>query len=119
MKSVFFFIILVAACSCSPAGKQDLHGKWRLKFKDGSDVLATFRADSTHDYFVNGKLFSSGKSILSGDTLKTMDPICNAEYFATYLVNYISPDSIRFVVVEDTCQPRKRDMDGVGLRRVK
>lgn len=78
-----------------------------------------FRKDSTHDYFINGKLFSSGRSIIRNDTLRTMDPICNADYFATYRVEFLSPDSIQLVTVEDTCPPRKRDMDGVKLQRVK
>ncbi|WP_157278681.1 hypothetical protein [Olivibacter sitiensis] len=122
MKSSFFSLTAATLLfvSCQSRTEHILYGKWDLVFESmGADAQFVFRKDGTHDYFVNGKLFSSGRSIFRNDTLKTMDPICNSDYYATYKVNFISADSVQFVAVEDSCPPRKQDMDGVGLKRVR
>ena len=63
---------------------------------------------------MNGKLFSSGKSRFKKDTLEEFDPICNAEdyYYSTYKVNFFEGDSMRFTVIEDSCEPRRLGLDG-------
>ncbi|QEC44657.1 hypothetical protein [Pseudobacter ginsenosidimutans] len=119
-KKYMLLLLLPAVLSCGNTRHQhELAGRWQLKFKDGSKVLAVFRKDGTHDFFVNGKLFSSGKSSFRNDTLRASDPICKADYYATYKIDFITADSIRFKAVEDSCAPRKRDMDGTSLTRVK
>ena len=72
------------------SSSNDLYGTWRVKFADGTKGEVRFSKNGTHDYFMNGKLFSSGKSRLKNDTLKEFDPICNAEgnYYSTYKVDF-------------------------------
>ena len=91
----------------------DLYGTWRIKFDDGTKGEVRFVKNGTHDYFMNGKLFSSVKSRFMNDTLKEFDPICNAEgyYHCTYKVNFFEGDSMRFTVIEDSCEPRRLDSD--------
>ena len=63
---------------------------------------------------MNGKLFSSGKSRFKNDTVEEFDPICNAKgnYYSTYKVDLFEGHSLRFTVVEDSCEPRRLGLDG-------
>ena len=63
---------------------------------------------------MNGKLFSSGKSRFKNNTVEEFDPICNAKgnYYSTYKVDLFEGHSIRFTVVEDSCEPRRLGLDG-------
>ena len=74
----------------------------------------SFGKNGTYFYFINGKLFSSGKSRFKNDTLEEFDPICNAEgnYYSTYKVDLFEGDSMRFTVIEDSCEPRRLGLDG-------
>ena len=63
---------------------------------------------------MNGKLFSSGKSRFKNDTVKEFNPICNAKrnYYSTYKVDFFEGDSMRFTVIENSCEPRRLGLDG-------
>ena len=63
---------------------------------------------------MNGKLFSSSKSRFMNDTLEEFDPICNAKrnYYSTYKVDFFEGDSMRFTVIEDSCEPRRLGLEG-------
>jgi hypothetical protein len=100
--------------------EHSLYGNWKVRFKSGPAAEARFHKDSTHDYYVEGKLFSSGRSVFQNDTLRTFDPICQdkGEYFGIYKVDFLGGDSVRFVVVSDSCAPRRYDMDGAVLHRL-
>lgn len=120
-----FLVILltiIALSSCKekkqPAG-ETIVGRWNTSFKDGSKVLAVFRSDGTHDYFINGKLFSNGKYSFSNGTLSEADPICHPDYYATYTVSFLSADEMQFKVIQDTCQPRIHDLDGIKMTKEK
>lgn len=122
MRTIHLLLIATFFYSCkSSSPTHEFYGRWTLKFKDGSNTEARFRKDGTHDYYVNGKLFSSGKFSFRNDTLKEFDPICGAdkEYYATYKVDFITADSMRFTALEDSCPPRKYDMDKAILVRIK
>ena len=92
----------------------DLYGTWRIKFDDGTKGEVRFGKNGTHDYFMNEKLFSSGKSRFMNDTLEEFDPIYNAKgnYYSTYKVDFFEGDSMRFTVVEDSCKSRRLGLDG-------
>ncbi|WP_367915950.1 hypothetical protein [Leadbetterella sp. DM7] len=123
MKSILIPLVTLCLLSCAQKEeKHEFHGKWKGKFKSGPLAEARFREDGTHDYFMDGKLFSSGKSSFKNDTLRTFDPICDSgdeEYYATYKIDFINRDSIVFRAIEDTCKPRIYDMDGTGFSRLK
>lgn len=123
MKIIVILFVAICLFSCNEKGNNhEFYGKWKGKFKSGALAEARFRADGTHDFFIDGKLFSSGKSTFKNDTLKAFDPICstgNEAYYATYKIDFISNDSIVFRAIEDSCQPRIYDMDGTGFSRIK
>ncbi|MGN6291282.1 MAG: hypothetical protein ACTHMV_00945 [Chitinophagaceae bacterium] len=122
MKLIFCFLISILFFSCQQSSNDhNIYGKWSLRFKSGPMAEVRFRNNGTHDYYVGGKLFSSGKSLFKNDTLRSYDPICggNAEYYGTYTIDFLSGDSIRFKAVEDSCEPRRLDMDGAVLHRIK
>ena len=56
-----------------------------VKFAVGTKGEVRFGKNGTHDYFMNEKLFSSGKSRFMNDTLEEFDPICNdiGNYYST------------------------------------
>ncbi|AWO01359.1 hypothetical protein DLD77_06470 [Chitinophaga alhagiae] len=101
--------------------EHSIYGKWRVKFNSGPMAEARFHSNGTHDFYIDGKLFSSGKSTFRSDTLKAYDPICggNGEYYGTYKVDFLGGDSIRFKVIDDSCRPRRFDMDGTVLHRIR
>ncbi len=123
MKKVLFLTVIVTVfISCKQkksAGNEQFYGRWNTTFKNGNKVLAVFRKDGTHDYFINGKLFSNGKFTLEGNTLSEADPICNGNYYATYTVKHLSDNEMQFTVIQDTCQPRVHDLDGIKMTREK
>lgn len=121
MKIILCALTSLTLLSCCQADvKKDIYGKWSLRFKSGPMAEARFRNNGTHDFYVDGKMFSSGKSVFSNDTLRTYDPICggDGEYYATYKIDFLRGDSIRFTAIQDTCQPRRFDMDGTVLHRI-
>ena len=86
------------------SSSNDLYGTWRVKFADGTKGEVRFSKKETQDYFMNGKLFSSGKSRFKNDTVEEFDPICNAmrNYYSTYKVDFFKGDSMRFTVIENS-----------------
>ncbi|AUD02092.1 hypothetical protein [Spirosoma pollinicola] len=95
-----------------------LTGRWQQKFPAGRKALAVFRADSTLDFFVNGKAFGSGRYYVRQDTLGLSYASCNGAYTGTYQLSFFARDSVRFSVLEDTCRERRLGMDGVTMGRV-
>lgn len=94
-------------------------GRWQHHFADGRTALAVFRADSSVDFFVNGKAFGSGRYHIRQDTFALAYASCNVNYYGTYRLRFLTPDSVRFVVIQDTCRERRVGMDDVSLGRVK
>lgn len=98
-------LALPALALIDPPGK--LMGRWQQKWP--GDLMATtiYRPDGTFDILLNGKLFVNGKYKLNGDTLAYDDPTCGNSYYGTYQLTFITPDSIRQVLIQDTCQARR------------
>ena len=92
-----------ALAMIAPPGS--LVGRWQLKVP-GATILHVYRADSTCEIFVNGKTFTSGKYLVRQDTFATNSG-CNKDYYGTYKLNFITPDSVQFIAIADTCQPRR------------
>lgn len=115
-------MLVVLLISCNTQSKEKtIYGNWSVKFRSGPLAEARFKQDGTHDYFVNGKLFSSGKSVFTNDTLKTFDPICEGlgEYYGVYKVAFLQGDSLQFIAIEDSCKPRIYDLDKAVLHRIR
>lgn len=112
--------VITGLISCHQSSKNNttgIYGRWNTSFKNGDTVLAVFRTDGTHDYFINGKLFSNGNFTFENGQLSESDPICNGSYYATYKVIFPSPNEMQFAIVQDTCTPRAHDLDGIKMKR--
>lgn len=121
MKKYLLFSVCLVVLAChNDRSEHTLYGNWSVRFNSGPQAEARFHPDGSHDYFIDGKLFSSGHSIFRNDTLLTYDPICEdkGEYFGIYTIAFLGGDSIRFSVVSDSCAPRRFDMDGAVLHRL-
>nr|WP_293840274.1 hypothetical protein [uncultured Arsenicibacter sp.] len=118
MKPIYFFLLLILIGCGQTQETPTIYGRWKTSFKNGSKVLVVFRQDGTHDYFIDEKLFSTGKFSFRSDTLRESDPICSAAYVAEYKVSFVAPDSMRFAMIQDTCAPRAADLNGLALKRV-
>lgn len=83
-----------------------LIGRWQQNFSGGITAVTVYRTDGTFDIFLNGKTFVSGKYRVNGDTLAISDPVCGVGYYGTYQLTFITPDSIRQTLIQDTCRVR-------------
>lgn len=122
MERAFLFslsciVIVVVTAFSQPANP--LVGRWRQQFADGRTALAVFRADSSLDFFLNGKAFGTGRYYVRQDTVALTYPSCNGAYYGTYRLNFFAGDSVRFTAIGDTCGERRMGMDGVALGRIK
>lgn len=100
-------LALTALSFDAPPGS--LIGRWQQNFSGGTAVTV-FRADETFDISVNGKTFVSGRYRVKGDTLAISDPVCGVGYYGTYGLTFLTPDSIRQTLIEDTCRVRRQSI---------
>lgn len=121
MKKIIFpsLIIAVMAITSFTNLPDKIVGRWQQKMHDGSVMLLVFRADSTCEGFINGKTFSSGKYYMKKDTMFVSEPVCNANYYGIYRLNYFATDSVRFTVVKDSCMDRHEGMHNLRVGYVK
>ena len=112
MKKVFILpligIVLTLVSSTSPPGK--LTGRWQPKMMGGVSAITVYRTDGTFDIFLNNKTFVSGRYKVNQDTLSISDPICGTGYYGTYQLTFITEDSIRQTLIQDTCQVRRNSI---------
>ncbi|WP_420148700.1 hypothetical protein [Spirosoma sp.] len=85
-------------------------GRWQPNLGPGTAAVSVFRADGTFDIFLNGKTFVSGKYRVSQDTLSISDPICGPGYYGSYQLTYITEDSVRQTLIQDTCRVRRNSI---------
>lgn len=96
-----------------------LLGRWQKRLPDAILVGTIFRADSSFDISVNGKLFANGKYYVRQDTFAMSDGSCGATYYGRYKLDFFAEDSVRFTVIEDLCKGRRNGMNGSTMGRVK
>lgn len=104
-QSIIFLAALALATLSFIAPPDTLVGRWQQRFR-GANALLVFRADDTFDVFINGKALTHGKYSVRQDTMAMADPRCNAAYYGTYKLGFITPDSVRFTAIQDTCKAR-------------
>ncbi len=121
MKKVICYLLisLAVAIVSFTQPPNPLLGRWQQKTAGGPSVMTVFRADGTNDIFVNGKTFLSGKYYVRKDTLGYADPLCDIAYYGTYKLDFFAQDSLRLIVLVDTCSQRRRGLDKVIVGRVK
>lgn len=115
-------ILILSSCQNNSEKEpvRNILGEWDShEVFDGKSFvfLARFKADGTFDGLSNGKLVISGQYRVNADTIFFKDAICNLDYEASYKLTWFK-DSIRFNVINDTCQERIKGSDKVALGRV-
>jgi hypothetical protein len=100
----------------------DLTGRWETKPSEKGNVTGVvFKADNTYEGYVNKKPFVSGTySFNDIDSVITIHEESCGGVTATYKVNFFSnADSIRFIVISDSCDERREGMQRLVMGRVK
>ena len=118
MKILFLAFTLL----CSLPAKDKLTGRWETRPSEKGNITGVvFKNDSTFDGYVNKKPFVSGTySYSAQDSILTFkDNGCNG-VTATYKIDFFSnADSLRFVVINDSCTERKEGIQRLVMGRVK
>jgi hypothetical protein len=97
-----------------------LTGRWIAREKDGSSTYVDFKADHTFQVYHNGKLMHHGNYRFSDPVFSiTDDEGCGIGYWAKYDLTFFGTDSVSFKVAEDSCVPRRQEINGSGLIRPK
>lgn len=79
--------------------------------------MVIFRADSSYDAVVNGKIFISSKYQVRQDTFVDRYGACRLA--GTYKLQFFAEDSVRFTVIQDSCRGRREGYNGLTLYRAK
>lgn len=119
MKKVIILSVscLILAAFITPPNS--LVGRWQQKFPDGSTLTLVLRQDNSYDYLLNNKSFVNGKYYFRKDTFGISDSRCGTGYYGRYHADFFAKDSVRFVLIQDTCLPRQQTGSNLTLGRVK
>ena len=116
--SVCLICLVLGLASFIPS-PDTLVGRWQVKTRSGNLLLAIFRPKGTYDVFINGKAFINGKYYVRQDTFGFEEACCGSNYYGTYQISFFAQDSVRFVLIKDTCGGRREATNRLTLGRVK
>jgi len=105
-----------------PADPNPLVGKWEnVRTFQGAQIslIGNFKADGSYSAFINKKVFVTGKYQMKHDTLYIDDSTCGPGYVGTYKVKFYQQDSLRFQVIQDTCQGRREGTNNFLFKKLK
>jgi hypothetical protein len=125
MKSTIFTSLLaVALLSAFTLTNEPnpLVGRWEnTRIFQGSkmSLIGNFKADGSYSGFINKKVFVTGKYQLKHDTLYIGDNTCGLNYIGTYKVQFFGQDSLKFHVIQDTCQGRREGTNNFLFKKLK
>jgi len=114
-------IILLSAFALAN-NPNPLVGRWEnTRIFQGSKIslVGNFKADGSYSGFINKKVFVTGKYQMKHDTLYIDDSTCGAGYTGTYQVQFFGQDSLKFHVIQDTCQGRREGTDNFLFKKLK
>ena len=103
-------------------GSNLLVGRWEnTRIIKGSkmSLIGNFKADGSYSGFINKKAFVTGKYQMKHDTLYIGDNTCGLNYVGIYKVEFFKKDSLKFHVIQDTCQGRREGTDNFLFRKLK
>lgn len=101
--------------------KHHITGRWIEQNPDGSKSYVDFNSNGTFNEYFKEKLVHHGN-------YKYNDPEifisgkkdgCGDGYWAKYKLTFYGNDSISVSAIEDSCTPRRKSVNGSGLRRLK
>lgn len=99
-----------------------LVGRWEnIRIYQGAktSVIGNFKADGSYSGFINKKAFVTGKYQMKNDTLYIGDNTCGLNYLGTYKVQFFGQDSLKFHVIQDTCQGRREGTNNFSFKKLK
>lgn len=97
-----------------------LVGSWKAAYGDGITGKMVVRSNGTFLATFDQRTFKvGGRYKFDGNTLSIADSSCGLRYWAKYGVDWLTDDSIRITVIEDTCAGRRGDGNGAVLVRAK
>lgn len=118
MKIIFNLSILSVLMAFT--GKDKLTGRWQtLPSLNGNVTTVVFKPDNTFEGFINKKPFASGIYSLENDVFSFTDNGCQGMRGTYKIVLFSNSDSLRFVVVSDSCTQRKAGMERLVFGRAK
>jgi len=126
LKSSFLFLFIIVIIFAFVPLKYSLIGKWSILNVDGtpSGEYVNFKEDSTYTVSLpNGQIGETGNYSLKDSIffIKNIKDVCGKGYWGKYNLTFYGSDSVHFVLIEDSCSPRRMDMVGFnpGLKRSK
>jgi hypothetical protein len=122
MKPLFLLLIVLTSVSFATEN-QDIIGRWAHMGSKGNIFGFNFRKDGTFVSTIDKKVFTSGRYSFSNDTLTIVEEAECGTLGAnikeiSHLV-FFAPDSFRIDVLIDSCEGRRKAVDGSKYGRVK
>ena len=97
-----------------------LVGHWNATYGNGPKGHMVFRDNGTFEATFTGQQWKvGGQYKVAGNTVAFADSSCGLQYWGKYKVTWLSDDSARATVVEDTCSGRRGNGDGAVIVRAK
>ncbi len=118
MKSLFLSLTLLAFF----ATNDKLIGRWESKPSEKGNITGVvFKSDHNLEGYINKKPFVSGTySFRSADSvLSFIDNGCDGMRGVYKIMFFCNSDSLRFQVINDSCEERRKGMERLILGRVK
>ena len=119
MKKLLFSLPLLLIFAFIPA-KRSIVGNWKSFYGNGITGKTSFHSDGTYEATFDGQAWKVGGTYkVDGDVQSITDSTCGFGYWAKYKATWYTDDSVRMTAVEDSCQGRKANADGMVMTRVK
>ena len=112
---VFTFTILLSVVTST----YKLPGRWESKLPGGNILGVIFKPDNSMEGYFNKKPLFSGTYTWSDGMLSFEDNGCQDIKGIYKIVFFSDSDSMRWEVINDSCEGRKQGMNNMVFARVK
>ena len=97
----------------------NLTGTWVSIGPNHSKVLLEFKPDGNFKVTVDSALENQGRFTFKNDTFRMYDQNCGTTVEGKYKIDFYTPDSAGFRLINDPCKDRSGEIDGGRIKRVK
>lgn len=117
-KFLLIPIAILTIFSFTPADM--LTGRWETKPSVKGNVTGiVFKENNSFEGYVNKKPFVSGTYEVKDSVLSFVDNGCEGKRAIYNLIFFSNSDSLRFSVISDDCEERRKGMSDIVLGRKK